>query len=190
MNTHCGRIFTTNREEPPWSGRALQRLSRDKNVFVSGVGIVNAIGLAERKIRQACLVDDEDALNRRQWLKKWLVARTHLEYALAMLAIGLLALVVVLLVALNRESGPLETVWGNVAELVGVVVTFLVLSGQLRRFGYKISQLGCNISSGKPGCLKNQLLIWQGNATQVLKSFSNRSKRPNACWWNTRSTLG
>jgi hypothetical protein len=61
----------------------------------------------------------------------WLVTRTHLEYALGALIIGLMALVVVLLFALNGESAPLETVWGNVAEWAGVVVTFFGFVGAI-----------------------------------------------------------
>lgn len=86
-----------------------------------------------RIIRQNWLVNisREAKLNRRQRLYLWMVGRTHLEYGLVAFSTGLIILLVVLLVALNRESAPLETVWGNVAEWAGVIVTFFGFGGAI-----------------------------------------------------------
>lgn len=94
-------------------------------------GVVEAN--SRRSFRQTWLVNklEKPKLNRRQRLQKWLVGRTHLEHVLGALSGGLLTLVVVLLVALRGESAPLETVWGNVAEWAGVVVTFFGFVGAI-----------------------------------------------------------
>lgn len=55
--------------------------------------------------------------------KPWIAQRSTLEYWLAGTCLIFLALIVVLLIALSRDSAPLEPDWGNWAEWAGVVVT-------------------------------------------------------------------
>lgn len=73
----------------------------------------------QERLGQTWLVNDSKMKTK----KPWIARRSTLEYWLAGTCFIFLALIVVLLVALSRDSAPLEPEWGNCAEWAGVVVT-------------------------------------------------------------------
>lgn len=63
--------------------------------------------------------------------KNWFARRTIPEYGLFVFSLGLVGVIIALLRGLAEETAPFETVWGNVADWVGVVVTFLGFVGAI-----------------------------------------------------------
>jgi hypothetical protein len=83
-------------------------------------------------MRQTCKVkkSKKKKLVRAVWDTIW-AKRTGLEQILLLVSAGLVGLLVAAWVALARESAPLATEWGPVADWVGASVTFLGFVGAI-----------------------------------------------------------
>lgn len=83
-------------------------------------------------MRQTCKVKKSEMkkLVRAVWDPIW-AARTGLEQTLLLVSTGLVSLLVAALTALARDSAPLATEWGPVADWVGASVTFLGFVGAI-----------------------------------------------------------
>lgn len=83
-------------------------------------------------MRQTCKVKKSEMKKpvRAVWDTIW-TARTGLEQTLLLVSAGLVGLLVAALIALARESAPLATEWGPIADWVGASVTFLGFVGAI-----------------------------------------------------------
>lgn len=78
------------------------------------------------------------------WATIW-VTRSGLEQTLLLVSAGLVGLVVALVVASVRDSAPLETEWGNVADWVGASVTFLGFVGAISALRVQVKSVDVQV---------------------------------------------
>jgi hypothetical protein len=113
------------------------------------------------------------------WATIW-ANRTGLEQTLLLVSAGLIGLVVALVIALVRDSAPLETEWGNVAGWAGVSVTFLGFVGAIAALRVQVKSVEVQVKQHNKTEMAEQDAKRQELAAQEAEALQKKQQDAKA----------